>query len=541
MGKASKKSGMPDDQQFKLFFELPDGGKLGRTAADSGRRFITGDPRAIVIGTTPLEHYLRDSGQTDVFTVARLLDEQDWTEFEGCYAATGRPPYSPRQMMGLILYGVMQGVHSLRELERLARLDLGCMWITGGIAPDFTKIGRFITRHATSLTSSFFESLTRHVLKATGSKSDRLAGDGTVIEAACSHYNLLKEEAIRARASEAQAALTARPGDLAAQREHQLSQQYVKVFEERAVARKRNSRSTETLGVSATEPEAVLQRLKRNKGFSTSYKPSILANEDRIITALAIDPSSETKVVAAMLDQSERVVRGKPEEVLFDAGYFDDGVIAATLERDISLLCPDGQVPGTLKQGKVFPKGQFEFDESTDTYRCPAGHTLIFMKAFEATKTKPARRQYGTSACRECSIRARCTTRDRRDILRNANDERRDALRQVMQQPQVREVFGQRKAMVEPVFGHLRGKQGLNRFRRKGLAAVFSEFALHALAYNLSRAVALLLGADSGLIAAFTRLFRAFQLLRYRMWDIFRFLTQLAYGNVGIRISEQTV
>ena len=191
MGKASKKSGMPDDQQFKLFVELPDGGRLGRTAADSGRRFIRGDARAIVIGTTPLEQYLQESGQTAAFTVARLLDEQDWTEFEGRYAATGRPPYWPRQMMGLILYGVMQGVHSLRELERLARLDLGCMWITGGIAPDFTKIGRFITRHETSLTSSFFESLTRHVLEATASKSARLAGDGTVIEAACSYYKLL--------------------------------------------------------------------------------------------------------------------------------------------------------------------------------------------------------------------------------------------------------------------------------------------------------------------------------------------------------------
>ena len=532
MGKASKKSGTPDDQQFKLFVELPAGGKLGRTAADSGRRFITGDPHAIVIGTTPLEQYLRESGQTSVFTVARLLDQQDWTEFEQCYAPTGRPPFSPRQMMGLILYGVMQGVHSLRELERLARLDLGCMWVTGGIAPDFTKIGRFITRHTTSLTSSFFESLTGQILKATGSRSERLAGDGTVIEAACSHYNLLKEEAIKERAAAAQAALAARPDDPQVQREHELSEQCVKVFEERAVARQRNSRSTETLKVSPTEPEAVVQRLKRGKGFSTSYKPSILANEDRIITALAIDPSSETKVVAAMLDQSERVVHGKPEEVLFDAGYFDDSVIAATLERDISLLCPDGQVPGTLKQGSVFPKGQFEFDESTDTYRCPAGRTLIFMKAFEATKTKPARRRYGTSACKDCSLRATCTTRDKRDIVRNANDERRDALRRVMQQPQVRTVFAQRKAMVEPVFSHLRNKQGLNRFRRKGLAAVFCEFALHALANNLARAVAML-GAKFGPITAFMYLIQAFQLPKLRIQNNFGMFTQPDYANIG--------
>ena len=34
----------------------------------------------------------------------------------------------------------------------------------------------------------------------------RLAGDGTVIEAACSHYNLLKEESVRSRVSKAQGA-----------------------------------------------------------------------------------------------------------------------------------------------------------------------------------------------------------------------------------------------------------------------------------------------------------------------------------------------
>jgi len=46
--------------------------------------------------------------------------------------------------------------------------------------------------------------------------------------------------------------------------------------------------------------------------------------------------------------------------------------------------------------------------------------------------------------------------------------------------------------MVEPVFARLRGQQHLNRFRRRGLTAVTREFALHALAYNLGRVVALL-------------------------------------------------
>ncbi|MDE9462749.1 transposase [Xenorhabdus bovienii] len=54
--------------------------------------------------------------------------------------------------------------------------------------------------------------------------------------------------------------------------------------------------------------------------------------------------------------------------------------------------------------------------------------------------------------------------------------------------------MSQRKSIVEPVFSALRGIQGLERFRRKGLSAVKREFTLHAMAYNLSRAVALILG-----------------------------------------------
>ncbi|WP_293650864.1 transposase, partial [Thiolapillus sp.] len=48
----------------------------------------------------------------------------------------------------------------------------------------------------------------------------------------------------------------------------------------------------------------------------------------------------------------------------------------------------------------------------------------------------------------------------------------KDALRQKMQQPAAWEHYVKRQGMVEPVFSHLRYQQGLNRFRRKGLAGV---------------------------------------------------------------------
>jgi hypothetical protein len=53
------------------------------------RKFVAGDPHAIVIGTPAQAEYLKQAGQPEPFIVARRLDEQDWTPFEPRYAATG--------------------------------------------------------------------------------------------------------------------------------------------------------------------------------------------------------------------------------------------------------------------------------------------------------------------------------------------------------------------------------------------------------------------------------------------------------------------
>ena len=230
----ARKVPSPDSKQHDLFGEVRVQDARPRpNASDTGRRFVTGNPHEIVLGTTRLEDYLKQAGQRAPFVVAQLLGQQDWLPFEQRYAATGRAPYAPRLMMGLILYGVMQGVHSLRELERLARLDLGCMWVTGGIAPDHANIGRFIVLHEDSLTQGFFESLTRAILKAGGSNSTRLAGNGTVIEAACSHYRLLREQAVKAHAEAANKAVERAPDDPAVQQEQQRSKQCQDIFEQR--------------------------------------------------------------------------------------------------------------------------------------------------------------------------------------------------------------------------------------------------------------------------------------------------------------------
>ena len=434
------------------------------------------------------------TGEREAFVVREVLGEMDFSALESRYRPGGRPPYAPRSMLGLVLYGVMQGVTSLRGVERLARVNLGCMWASGGITPDHSVIGRFLCPHEAELSEGQVGRLTKQVLGRTGSGTETVSGDGTVIQAAGSAYRQLRWEAARAAAAKAREAAQGRPEDEGLKDKAARAQEVEETLEQRAAAREAKGKPSKGLRISEAEPEAVSQRMK-DKRHAPSYKPSIVANEKRVVLGQAVEPSSETGVVSRLLDQCE--AHGEVEELLLDAGYHCDEVIEETLARDISLLCPQGRTDGdgcwTKRERKQIPKSEFTYDAETDTYGCPQGERLVVVGRYRGNATQAAFVEYGTKACGECPIRERCTRSARgRRIKRYAGDEAKDALRGVMEHPQARKRYRRRQAMVEPVFSVLRGKQGLNRFRRRGLAGVRLEFALHIITYNLSRVVALL-------------------------------------------------
>ncbi|KEQ15463.1 hypothetical protein GZ77_02120 [Endozoicomonas montiporae] len=93
-----------------------------------------------------------------------------------------------------------------------------------------------------------------------------------------------------------------------------------------------HGRKADQTKVSPTEPEATVQKMKRNRGYAPGYTPSILTNEKRVVVALAVDPTNETAVVPEMLDQTARTTGQTPEEFLVDGGYCNETVISTTLE-----------------------------------------------------------------------------------------------------------------------------------------------------------------------------------------------------------------
>ena len=58
-------------------------------------------------------------------------------------APTGRPPYDPRDLLKLYLYGYLNEVRSSRRLERECSRNVEAMWLLRRLAPDFKTIADF--------------------------------------------------------------------------------------------------------------------------------------------------------------------------------------------------------------------------------------------------------------------------------------------------------------------------------------------------------------------------------------------------------------
>ena len=457
---------------FNKSYQVP---KKTLTISATGRAFVNNDPHSLTYGNISLKHYLEENGETGAFIIRSILEEQDWSGFESKYSATGRAPYSPMAMMGLILCGTSNAVSSLRALKRFSRFNLTAQWVTGGICPDYSVIGDFINRHSEQIQGDFFIALTRSILKKTNSSCGIAAGDGTVIEAACSYYNLLKEEAVLTRRKKAEEELACAPDDPVKQKNLEEAQEVEKILGERVKNAINKGRKSKNVCINPKETDAFVLRNKRARGTTAAYIIGVLANEDRIIVGQDVHPSNEVSMVSKQLDQVTKIAGKAPDSVLLDTGYFCIKVIDEGKKRNTKIYCAE-------KKGSAYSKNKFVYSSENDSYICPAGNTLT------AVIREKNRTRYATEGCGSCPARSECATSIKgRSIHRYPFDEEKEKVVAFMKQDRAKQLYKSRAGLVEPVFSMLRGVQQFNRFKCRGLASVRLEFSIQALAYNINR------------------------------------------------------
>lgn len=180
-------------------------------AAAVGKTFRAFDPHQVLLLPPSLDDWLPEDHLARF--VADLVDEvldlgpvlADYTEKRGC------PPYDPRLMVRLLIYGYTTGVRSSRAIERRVADDVAFRFLAANQEPDFRSIAWFRRRHLDALAGLFNQSL--HLATKLGMvKMGRVALDGTKLEASASKHKAMsygrlvdKEERIEAEIAQLEA------------------------------------------------------------------------------------------------------------------------------------------------------------------------------------------------------------------------------------------------------------------------------------------------------------------------------------------------
>jgi transposase len=143
--------------------ELPvgDGGGRGeRAPAGEHKTFRAYDPDQVLLMAPVLSewvpegdlaHFVSDlieSGALDLARIYRSYEDE-----------RGFPPYDPRLMVKLLVYGYANGVMSSRKLEAATYRDVAVRMLCADQHPDFCSIARFRTRHLAALSELFVQTL----------------------------------------------------------------------------------------------------------------------------------------------------------------------------------------------------------------------------------------------------------------------------------------------------------------------------------------------------------------------------------------------
>ena len=433
--------------------------------------------------------------------VAAFVDQFDygaWHELgvqvEG--AVEGGPSYHAQLLLSVWIYGFMTGVRSCRRLEVACREQLPYLWLCGQQTPDHNTLWRFYKDHREGMRkllkrtvrTAMAAGLVDFALQAVdGSKiGGNAAKDRTYDEAALRRLEQRTEAAIDDLEAQNRTAGEAPPPRLPAQlKQAKALQEQVKTALEKV------KREEAGASINLTDADAVL--LKGRHGFVAGYNAQAVASPlaaeagtgGMLITAADVcqDPDDHSQLLP-MLQAASENTGGQAKTSLADAGYHSGANLKSCAERGQEVLMPEAQAKALTNP---YHKDAFIYDAESDTYLCPKGQKLSYVRE-KHDRNGQVMRQYRAPAvsCRACPAFGACT-RDKkgRSIEIGPNEALIREQRRRMAEPTAKALYAQRKELIEPTFGIMKEQQGTRRFLLRGVENVRSEWLLLAAAFNL--------------------------------------------------------
>ena len=466
-------------------------------------RFVEGEDRSqSTLLPERLDDYVTEDSPVRVVDV--FVDNLDLTAlgFERAIAqATGRPGYHPATLLKIYIYGYLNRVQSSRRLEREAQRNIELMWLTGRLSPDFKTIADFRRDNGSAIRRVCREFVvlcrrldlfSQALVAIDGSKFKAVNNrDRNYTRAKVQRRIEQIEESVARYLSELDSADRQGAAPVAVARTTQLHEKVEKLQSEmqRMQALAKEVEAAPDQQISLTDPDA-RSMATSGKGTGTvgyNVQAAVDAQHHLIVDHQVTNIGNDRSQLATMAKRARTAMQAEHIEVVADRGYFSGEEIVACEEVGITAYVPRPQTSNNQAKG-LFGKRDFVYLSETDSYRCPAGQSLIWR--FTTVEKGLTLHCYWSSACKACPLKTQCTSSPQRRVKRWEHEAVIDAMQQRLDQdPDKMRI---RRQTVEHPFGTLKAWMGSTHFLMRTLNHVSTEMSLHVLAYNLKRVMKIL-------------------------------------------------
>ena len=414
----------------------------------------------------------------------------------------GRPPYNPASMLMLYLYGYLNRVRSSRRLEAETKRNVEVMWLIGKLMPDDRTICNFRKDNAAVLKKVFREfSLW---CNKQGLFGKELVGvDGSKFRANSSRKNIHTQKgtekelaSVEKKIGEYMNALE--ENDVAEAGEAKLSSETIRSVLEHLNSKKdklqdwlRQIEANDGKEISTVDPDAhIMHQGGDGRSLDACYNVQTVVDEKhKLIVDFDVSTCPDDKGALPKMTASAKEIMGVDKiATVADKGYYDGEDIEECEQNGTTCYVPKVHEYSPAPDPR-YNKDRFRYDTESDCYICPENKVLGLSKVRRDGDTVMSKVYSNNNACESCQHRDKCTTAKKsgRTISRIPEQDCLDIINARMLTKKAREIFRERKKIVEHPFGTTKKIWGFNQFLCRGQEKTTAEQSLCFLAYNFRR------------------------------------------------------
>ena len=473
----------------------------------------------------------RERGQYYIGCLEDSIDENNPVRFVDAYVSqldisalgfknstpqeTGRPAYSPKDLLKLYIYGYLNRVRSSRGLEKECYRNIEVIWLINGLHPDHKTIARFRQINPKAL-KEVFRDFVRLCMRMELMGKELIAVDGSKFKAWNSKDRNYTKGKIDDRISRIEGKIAAYLEELdkldeAVKSESQLaSENRVKSLEEvisilterKAVFeeyRERVSGGEETQ-ISLTDPDSRLMKTKDGMAVCLNIQTAVDSKNKLVVEFEVGNQAQDKNLMSPMAKKASEILETEHMIIVADNGYDSVSDVAQVLAEKNTPVVAGGDYEFWYPTTEEEAEEVTDYDETIarsvywpdrNVYICPMGK-FLYPSCY--VKSKHIAKYANTKECFCCT--KKCTRMkyyyaERRMNLSEFSKEYDDSpvpLKKI-RVLQNKEIAAQRKCIVEHPFGTIKRDMGIAYLLLRTIPKAEGELSLAFLAFNIKRAL----------------------------------------------------